>query len=189
MALPLCPADCTTILPPVKFSKCAPKFALSEIRRVFIANEGAAPFTDWADAAEWTTRLSESDAADADSIRPLTVIGDKPAPTNIPKELSNGRTMSLGKNHLLNITIDDISDENYAFMQVSECGGKYRAWYETEGGYMYGGNKGLPVSLVLDDILNRGREEIETISGTISWRARRSPERVISPIFDGEENE
>ena len=83
----------------------------------------------------------------------------------------------------MNFTIDDVSEENYEFMRSTECGGKYRLWYETKGGYMYGGNDGIKVSIVMDDVLNRGVDEIETLNGVVTWRNKFSPERVKSPIF------
>jgi len=86
----------------------------------------------------------------------------------------------------LNYTIDDVSDENYEFMRALECGGQYRIWYETEGGFLYGGNEGILVNATGDDILNRGREEIETIAGTFTWRSKFHPDRTTSPIFDSD---
>ena len=48
---------------------------------------------------------------------------------------------------------------------------------------MYGGNEGIKVSIVMDDVLNRGVDEIETLNGVATWRNKFSPERVKSPIF------
>lgn len=186
MPLPTCPTDCTSALAPVNFSKCAPEIVLSEIRRIFIAKANAAAFTDWQLATEWTTRISETDITDADTIRAITVIGDKPAPAPVTKEVSNGRSIVIGKDHTVNYTIDDISEENYEFMRTLECGGQYRVWYETEGGYIYGGNSGILATITGDDILNRGRDEIETINGVVSWRAKHHPDRILSPIFDSD---
>lgn len=182
MANPLCPTDCTTALGEVLFSDCAPNINSSEIKRVFLAKGNASPFSDWTTATEWTTRLAES-GTDANAIRPLTVIGDKPAPANVTKDISNGRKHVVGKDHTLNFTVDDVSDENYEFMRATECGGKYRLWYETKGGYLYGGNEGIKCTVVMDDILNRGVDEIETLGGVATWRNKFSPERAKSPIF------
>ena len=182
MANPLCPTDCTAALGVVHFSDCAPNINPSEIKRVFIAKGNSDPFDDWTTAAEWTTRLNQTGTT-ANAIRPLTVIGDKPAPASITKDISNGRKYVVGKDHTLNFTIDDVSDENYEFMRATECGGKYRLWYETKGGYLYGGNEGILASLVMDDVLNRGTDEIETLNGVLTWRKKFSPERTKSPIF------
>lgn len=186
MPIPTCPTDCSSALPVVDFSKCAPQVHLSEIRRIFITKANAEDFTDWESATEWTARISETDVSGDDAIRPLTVIADKPAPTPVTQEISNGRTVTVSKNHTINYTVDDVSDDNYEFMRTLECGGSYKIWYETEGGFLYGGNTGITVNATGDDILNRGREEIETIAGTFTWRSKFHPDRALSPIFDSD---
>lgn len=184
MPNPTCPETCDFNLPVVSFDDCNPLIAYSEIRRVFIAKKGAAPFANWLNAAEWLTRLSQTSVVGDDYIRPLTVIGDKPAAADVVKDISNGRKKVIGKDHTLNITIDDVTQSNYEFMRALECGGQFRFWYETSGGFIYGGNEGFVANISLNDILNRGVDEIETIAGPITWRTRFSPERGLSPIFD-----
>ena len=136
MSNPLCPTDCTGLLPKVKSSKCAPVILLSEITRIFVTKYDAAPFDDWTDGSEWVDRLSE-DGTQANVIRPLPVIGDKPAAAPVTKDISNGRKYTVGKDHTLNVKVDDVSDENYEFMRNTECGGQFRIWFETAGGYLY----------------------------------------------------
>lgn len=186
MATPTCAANCDVNLPVVSFDDCNPEILFSEIRRVFIAKKNADPFTDWTDATEWETRLSQDSITGDDYIRPLTVIADKPAAAAVSKDISNGRKKIIGKDHTINVTIDDVTDENYEFMRALECGGKFRFWYETSGGKMYGGNEGFTAEFNLDDILNRGVDEIETLAGAITWRSKFSPERIDSPIFESE---
>lgn len=180
MANPLCPTDCDALLADVLFSDCAPNIVASEIKRIFIGKSDADPFTAVATASEWTTRLTPTTG----DLRELIVIGDKPAPASVVKDISNARKHVVGKDHTVNFTIDDVSPENYEFMRSTECGGKYRIWYETHGGFMYGGNAGVLASLVMDGNLERGLDSIETLTGVISWRDRFSPERVASPIFE-----
>lgn len=182
MPNPICPTDCTSALAPVLFSDCAPEVIASEIKRIFVAKSNASPLTDWTTATEWTERLEEATTT-ANAIRPLTVIGDKPAPSSVTKDISNNRKWVVGKDHTINFTIDDVSKENYEFMRSTECGGKYRIWYETHGGMLYGGNEGILVTMVVDDVLNRGVDEIETLNGVITWRNKFTPERTPSPIF------
>lgn len=177
----ICPNDCTSALPPVKFNKCAPVTALSEITKIYLGKPSILPFTDFSSATEWTERLSETTTTE-DSIRPLTVIADKSVGTPRVKEISNFRKITLGIDNTVNIEIDDVSDENYEFMQVTQCGGSYRMWFETAGGYLYGGNEGIEVSLFLDNVLARGKDEIEKLTGTATWSSRFAPERTISPI-------
>jgi hypothetical protein len=110
------------------------------------------------------------------------VIADKPVGSPVVKEISNGRKFNLRKDNTLNVEIDDVSDENYNFMRVTQCGGEYKAWFETAGGRLYGGNEGIDVSVVLDNVLGRGKDEIEKITGTLTWSDKFSPERIVSPI-------
>lgn len=182
MASIVCPNGCDSLLPPVNFDKCSPKVSLSEIVRIFLGKPNSAPFTDWKTATEWTTRLSQS--AVEDMIRPLTVIADKPAGSQRVKEISNSRKITLGVDNTVNIEIDDISDENYEFMRVTQCGGKYKMWYETAGGHLYGGNEGIDATVFLDNVLARGKDEIEKITGTATWSSKFSPERTVSPIAE-----
>ena len=181
MATVVCPNNCETELPEVRFSKCSPTIVLSEIVRIFLGKQSTEPFTDWKSATEWTTRLSENGTT-ANAIRPLTVIADKPAGSPVVKEISNGRKYNLRKDFTINIEIDDVSLENYEFMRVTQCGGEYKLWFETAGGRLYGGNEGIDASLVLDNVLGRGKDEIEKITGTASWDDKFSPEMCTSPI-------
>lgn len=182
MAVLTCPSGCESALPVVKFDKCNPIVLLSEIQTIYVAKNTASAFLDVEDPTEWAERLSMT-AVDADAIRPLTVIADKPAGTPVIKELSNGRKKTVGIDQTLNVEIDDVSDENYEFMRVSQCGGDYKMWYKTKGGKMYGGNEGIEEAfLQLQEVLGRGKDEIEKFIGTITWSAPFSPERSQSPV-------
>lgn len=177
-----CPNDCESVLPPVKYKDCDPEIVLSEIQTIFLGTKNTAPFEDVEDPTEWAERLSET-AVLANTIRPLTVIADKPAGTPVVIELSNDRRKTISNDFVLNVESDDVSDENYNFMRVSQCGGQYRMWYKTKGGKIYGGNEGIEDAFLQLDIVNaRGKNEIEKIQGTISWSNAHSPERGTSPI-------
>jgi hypothetical protein len=187
MPSPTCPDNCDVDLAPVKFDDCNPKVLFSEIRRIFIGKKTGAAFSNWLIATEWITRLSNTSVTGDDYIRALTVIADKPAGAPVTKQISNGRTITIGKDNTLNFTIDDVTPENYEWMRTIECGGKFRFWFETSGGYIYGGNEGFLANFgTIDDLLPRGLEEIETIAGTIVWRSKFSPDRGLSPIYDGD---
>lgn len=177
-----CPNGCESALPVVKFDDCSPTIVLSEIQTIFLAKNSATAFTDVESPTEWATRLSMT-ATDEDAIRPLTVIADKPACTPVVKELSNGRKKVIRLDQTLNVEIDDVTDENYNFMRVSQCGGQYKMWHKTAGGKIYGGNEGISDAfLQLNEVLGRGKDEIEKIQGTVTWSDSNSPERGVSPI-------
>lgn len=182
-------ANCADFdLPVTSFDDCNPAVAYSEIERIFLAGPKAAAFSNILDANEWNTRLSQ-DTVGTDEIRAVIVIGDAPAAANVIKELSNGRKKPIGKDFTVNFTVDDISDENYTFFQTLDGQPKVRLFgYETQGGKMFHfGNSGILVDYQSNFVLNRGRDEIETEVGAITWRRSTRPNRVTSPIFDNGE--
>lgn len=182
MPVPTCPTECNANLAPVEFDRCNPSIYLSEIRRIFVAKKDSAPFTDVSVASEWLDRLSETSTVGGDYIRPLTVIGDKPAPTATDKEISGGRKVRTNKTHIINWTVDETNTTNHEFFRELECGGEYRMWYETAGGLLFGGNEGIVARLVADMVLNRGEGEIQMYNGTAEWKSKFTEEFVQSPI-------
>lgn len=180
MPNPTCSNGCEEDLPVFKFDDCQPEVYFSEIQRIFIGKKSIPPFTNWKAAGEWITRMASTGD---DRIVVLTVIGDKPAGASVIKDISNGRKVTIGKDHTLNWTIDDVSDENYEAMRTMECGGQYKFWWETQGGKMYGGNSGVEARTDVNNVQGRGRDEIETIIGSFTWRSKFHPERADSPIF------
>lgn len=180
MPNPTCSNGCEEALPVFKFDDCQPEVYFSEIQRIFIGKKSIPAFTNWKAAGEWLTRMASTGD---DRIVVLTVIGDKPAGASVVKDISNGRKVTIGKDHTLNWTIDDVSDENYEAMRAMECGGQYKFWWETQGGKMYGGNEGVEGRTDVNNVQGRGRDEIETIVGSFTWRSKFHPERADSPIF------
>jgi hypothetical protein len=185
MASVTCETGCDQLLQPVSFSECAPEVNLAEIIRVYVAKATADDFTDVTNITEWTSRLSDTANTD-DSIRRLTVSADKPLPTANTIEISNNRSFTPDRTFVLNVTVDETNQLNYAFMQALQCGGTYKIWYETRGGYMYGGNTGIKVSVPgAGDEQLRGVSEIERFQYIFQWVARQSPDRTISPFSSG----
>lgn len=192
---PICPVDCSTNLPVVGFDNCNPNAVASEINKLYIAKPSASAFTDWEDPVEWGKRLSETNVVPGapgnttpvgDLIRPLTVIGDKPAPASVVKELSNQRRKNIRKDHTLNFTIDEITAENLEFARASECGSIVKFWYGTLGNMLAGGNSGIQnATLTMDVVLARGTDEVVAINGTLVWRAKFTEEFTLeNPIAE-----
>lgn len=191
---PICPVDCSTNLPVVAFDNCSPNAVASEINKLYFKKPSGAPFEDWEDPLEWGKRISETDTVPGaptnttpvgDLIRPLTVIGDRPAPANVVKELSNQRRKNIRKDFTINFTIDEITPENLAFQRASECGSLIDFWYGIQGGLLFGGNTGIKnATLVMDLVLARGTEEIVAINGTLTWRGKFTEEGIENPIAE-----
>lgn len=182
MANPACATGCGSALPKVKSSKCAPQTALSEIWYVYIAKAIADDFTNVEDIAEWTTRLSEDSVTGDDMIRQLTVLGNKPQPTSTTIRISGGRSKNIGTQHVVNFRVDDISPENYEFARMMQCGGTYKFWWETAGGYMYGGNSGKEVTLPNNMVNDEGADAIERLVFQALFTSQFDAERTISPF-------
>lgn len=176
--MPVCVGD---DLAPVDFDYCAPEVESSEIGRIFVRRVNSTDFTDWTQPIEWTTRVSE-DSTDANTIRALTVIADKPAPALTKKAISGGRTIVTRKDHTLNVTIDEVTDANHAFMQSAETGITVKFNYEA-GKFMFGGNQGITGLLQLDMVLARGAGEIMVYNGTMTWTSPATEDRCLSPIY------
>lgn len=184
MPNPTCPANCDSDLPVVSFSDCNPQVNSSEIRRIFFKKTTGAPFTNWLNAAEWEARLSQTDTANDDTIRSLDVIGDLPAGAQVVKDISKRRRITISKDRTLNFTIDDLSPQTYEAARILECNNQYDWWFETEGGYMLGGNTGFRANIDINYVLARGADATEELQGVLTWRYKFMPERGLSPIFD-----
>ncbi len=175
---------CTSeILPPVEFDYCEPEIRLSEIRRIFITKKNAIHFNDWTRPEEWNERINQN-SMDINVIRPFIVIGDKPLPTSIKKAISFQRNKIMRKDHLINATIDEVSEKNHEFIKSLKDGKPYTMWYEIWGGLMFGGNGGIDITLFGEMVLPRGNASIMAYLLTAVWTNPRTEDRCESPIFD-----
>lgn len=177
--VPICPTGCASILPIVNFDDCAPKISFGEIHTIFLASGEAEAFSDWTDLAEWTARIDNTDIADEDKIRQLTVIADLPAATADEIIISKGRKIYSPATHLLNVDIDDLTDENYEFARTTSCNTSFRMWFANDS-FMYGGNDGILVNVNFRPVIERGIKSINKLMGTITWENQFSPERADS---------
>ncbi len=181
VVLPNCPIGCATELPVVSFSDCAPDTNAAQIRFLYITNRGN-PLTDWTQANEWESRISNS-STNANAIRRLRVVGDKPRPEAQEKKISGGRTIKGKKNHVVNFEIDETNNDNYALIRQLECGNSYSMWYGTESS-LYGGNDGIVASISMDDVIDKDDQALELFVGDAKWSAQFHPERIDNPIAE-----
>jgi hypothetical protein len=177
-----CPADCEDLdIPAVLFTECDPETNLSQIAKIYIAKQDAADFSNWRLAAEWTARLSV-DAVDPETIRPLTVIGDKPLPEITERTISGGRTVVTGGKQQINFDIDESNATNHEFARGTKCVKQVKFWYETIGGILFGGNTGIDATLYVNMVLSRTEGDIILYPGTLKWNNADVSERTTSPI-------
>lgn len=176
----VCAAGCTDELPEVDFDLCNPDVKFGQIHEIYITNPGN-PLTDETDATEWNTRLGLAQNNPAKIIK-LDVIADKPAAEATIVDISKGRKVQGNKNHTVNVIIDDLSDLNYEMMRKFECGKTLKFWYVTVEGELFGGAEGIDGSILLNHVIPQNAQELQTITGTLTWRAKHHPCRTLFPL-------
>ena len=177
--LPPCPTDCTGSVQSVSFNECAPETHYGEISKVYLGPSDLADFADVTSLAEWVGKLA--DTGD-DMIRTLIGMGDKPEPEQTETPISGDRIVFGYKKFLFNFDVDETNETNYNFMAMAECGGKFKVWYETSDGILYGGNAGLEVSVKVNEIIPRERTGVVKHIYRFSWQSKQHPYRCVSPM-------
>src|SRR3990167_3974431 len=178
--IPDCPYSCENQLPVASFDECAPEINSGQIAKIYVGKINQC-FTNWADATQWATRLSNTSTADS-AIRFFHVIADKPKPASNKKQISLGRTIAGKKDHTLNLTIDETNAVNHEMLRQYECAHKVASWYETLDGLLFGGNCGIEGSFQLDMVIPREANGDISFEGTFEWKAKFTEERIVSPI-------
>ena len=182
---PTCPTDCVFELPENSFDFCRSNIHTGEIEYLYLAGPDAECFTDVTSLAEWNARIS-LDSLDPDAIRRFRVVGDMPVATGDVVDISLGDKYYLEKDFVLNIELEDVSDENYDFMRYLECQFKAKAWVQTAGGDLFGGVCGLGgangVNFGVGLQIERGQSSLHKMMWTLTWKSKFSPERATSPL-------
>lgn len=176
----VCATDCTSTLPLVEFSECAPVLLQAQVSDLYLANDGY-PLTDWTDLGEWSGRLSNT-SANADAIRFLTVIASIADPTVNEKKISHRRTVYSPQEFVVTGGIDDNSNLNYDFMRATGCNRQYRMWYATLGGKLYGGNAGILTNLRMWETIVEDENEYATLRLQLKWKNSFAPLRIDNPM-------
>ncbi len=191
--LVVCATDCAAEnLPVIAHDDCAPKILASEFQLLYLGRKDAISFTDITSATEWNDRISETNTAPGtstvavkDLLRPLTIIGDMPAPARTTRQISGRREITTRTRYTLNFEIDDISLENYTFGQKIQCGkGAYpvKAWPVTASGKVFGGNAGISAKMTIDHIFDRGDDGIIRMVGTLVFDQDIAPNMDTYPL-------
>ena len=171
--IPTCPTGCDFTLADISFSDCAPAISWGEVEYVVLGDGDSAPFADWEDDSEWATRVAETGD---NKLRKLTVIADLPIGSADEVIISKGRKVKAPASRILNIEIDDTTDENYEFMRATACNSQMRMWFFTRS-HQYGGNDGILAMINLDPVIEKGTKTINKFVGTAKWDAQFAPER------------
>jgi len=187
---PSCPEDCDSfVMPSVNFADCVDSVTEeeSEISELFLdtpVDDGSGNITaangpgDWTSASSWASAIQQSGSG----VRHLIGIGDKGPGEQSERTISRGRTKYGSKTFTVNFSIDDVTTENYELIRSLECGIDVIFWYQTKGGYLYGGTEGIKGTAKADWDLQRGDGTYANGVITITWKAGCNPQRIVSPI-------
>ena len=185
VSLPTCPDDCTGPLESVSFNECAPETHPGEIEWLYLWVDSATPpFASQANydsAVHWATHLDET-GTDIDDIRAIHVIGEQPEPEQTETTISGDRIVYGYKKFTLNLEVDETNETNYNFLLGSECNGSYKANYQTADGLLFGGWRGLDVSVKMNMVIPRRRQELIKYMVKVTWSSMNHPFRQISPV-------
>ncbi len=182
IVLPDCPTTCSATLGAVDFDDCSPEVHYGEIAKLYLWVLDETPFATQAEfdsAAHWATHISDSGTT-AGSIREFIVIGEMPEPEQTETPISGDRVVQGYKKFILNLEIDETNETNYNFLLLSECGGKYKACFETADGIIYGGYQGIEVSIKMNQPIPKSRQEVVKITAKVTWSSKNHPLRQIS---------
>lgn len=182
LSLPTCPVDCAGSLEAVSFNDCAPEIHYGEISKLYVARADAADFTNPDIITEWTARLDDADSA-VDKIRTLIGIGEMTQAEKTEIPISGGRTMYSPKGFNVLFEVDETNDTNYEFLLSTECNLKFKFWFETSDGMLYGGKTGIEAIFNMDAPIPKGREEIAKFMITTKWKSKNHPLRNQSPMY------
>lgn len=178
---PTCPTDCAGLLPVAGGSLCAPTVGYGEIEWLILARADAADFTNVESLAEWQARQA-LDPSNADAIEIFHVKGDYPEAESTETIISGDRTVRGEKTHTVNFMIDEDDDTNYAAHLTFECGNKFKMWFATADGMLWGGNTGVDPSVLTNYVIPPERTAVRYINGKAVWKSKHTPLRSAYPL-------
>lgn len=167
----------------VEFSDC-PQLKESEINHVYIVDsENGSPVaapTDWTAPADWAAVLDQAVAA---KIRKLTGVGSLPAPEQEEVQISNRRKAFGLRTYQLTLNIDEFTLKNYAWARELQCGGTKHIWFSTIGGFLFGGENGIKVTVIPPTSpMESGENVYHSIQVVLEWRASYDPPVIADPL-------
>ena len=150
----------------------------SQVCGIILHPDSASLPADWTDAASWATVLDNGILTSGKG-KYLVGEGEIRAPegdlTEYPKRMQ--RITSRG--YTVDITVKNLSDEQYAFLKQLQCGAiGFKFWIETVGGRLFGGANGIDPDLVdVAFLYAGGRNDKEEAVLTIIYESDGDPPR------------
>lgn len=181
-----CPTDCSSTIPEVEVNSCNPELLDGEITYLLIAN-GDQPFANIQDAAEHSSRTSDSDQANT-AVRKLLGIGSFVTEFGAERAIPGGKVAYAKNSYTLNFKVYDNNDVNYEFMRSTSCNMQWRVWPITSTGKILGGNTGISVILKGKGDVPESRDELWILEFQGKYTANRPPVRDDYPLASGDSN-
>ena len=129
-------------------------------------------------AAAWSAVIGQTGVG---KIRVLSGVGALPKPTSVKQDV-NVESYEISKDFKLSFSHNNISTANYEMMRLSQQATLFM-WFQTDGGYIYGGLTGIRCKVEESDYeLTNAKDSIGAINFSLEWRRANYPERVLSPI-------
>lgn len=176
----VCEEGCDVALPAPKFNICSPEGALGQIREIYQTNVNY-PLTDENNVNEWLGRMAMPDSNPA-KIHRILVIGDMPASEDAEIQMSYGRTFYGTDNRSINLRIDEVNDENYAYANAFSCNKRVKIWPVMSGGDALGGPGGIDVSMKWKHVVPESDGELQTFTAVAKWKSKTMPCRFMHPL-------
>lgn len=130
----------------------------SEITSIYLALPGRENLVNLSEMVFWVNNRSKHQKA----IRELLVLGSKSTICSIDGYL-------IKRVNEINFIIDEVNDANYNFMLAVERGRKFKMWYATDDGNLFGGFAGIIAEISGEMELNRGKQQIAVLKFKAEW--------------------
>jgi len=165
------------------FDFCAPNVVFGEIEQVIVSpleTETGNPYpNDWTSEADWDDLLTAPTGTDPVAYL-IPVRGTLDEPDRPEIEASMYRKFYPPKRFNLPANVDDLSDVVYDACR-DMVNNSVRLWY-ISGGYIFGGPQGIVVDVDSWPVIEEGEDSMHRYHLHFSWRARRAPQRALSPF-------
>lgn len=132
---------CEQELPVLPAETCSIAYKSGEISRILFGKKGQ-PFTDVEDAAEHTTRQSQTATGD-NAIRNLRCIGSLTYAQGDKQDFGTLGTVYAYPKFMLSAKVYNWSDTMYQAFRTMGCNGELTIWPISSDGEIIGGNDGI----------------------------------------------
>jgi hypothetical protein len=144
------------------------------------------------DALDWTTPSApaipdpatlDNSTTDGSTVKYLVVEAGIDAPEKEVAEYPKRKTRVVGRTYAIRGVVKNMTDNQREFLRQMQCGDtSWTIYYETIGGYIFGGQGGIAISFMDAELpLGGGRDDKELGNILIDFEADGDPPRYTNP--------